>query len=124
MRSVSLRILTAGVALLLPLWAQSTRNTDGQHAGAAKSQAQSWTGALEDAGCKATNPNEKCEISATTKAFGIQTADGKHFKLDDEGNAKVRAALQAQHKDSGDVTATLAGSMEGDMIRVAEVRIH
>lgn len=88
-------------------------------------KSQTWSGALVDADCKGgASEDKKCDISPTTKSFGLQTADGKFYKFDDAGNAKVRAALSANNKTSGMVSATLRGSMSGDTIKVDSVELQ
>jgi hypothetical protein len=90
-----------------------------------KQKSQSWSGTLVDADCITANSAEKkCDVSETTKSFGLQTSDGKVYKFDDQGNAKVRAALSANNKTSGAVMATVKGSMDGDTLKIDTIEIR
>jgi hypothetical protein len=88
--------------------------------------AESWTGTLIDANCKAdSNPgNAKsdlpspCAATASTKVFAIQTADGKLIRLDSAGNAKAAAAVK---NNENKTTATVNGSMDGQMLKVESI---
>ncbi len=82
-----------------------------------------WNGALLDDSCRANDVSARCFISDDTRAFGIQTDDGKYFKLDADGNAKARSALKTQNK-SGEVKASINGSLEGETIKVASVQVR
>jgi hypothetical protein len=121
-------LLTVSVGLMLclsPLGAQSLSSNQweaGQQVQA--QQSQIWTGVLLDAGCKATTPDAKCEITGSTQVFGFQTSDGKYFKLDNDGSAKVRAALEAKGSKTGTVEASLSGKADGDVLKVESVEIH
>lgn len=87
---------------------------------------KTWTGMLHDADCKTSTPQEKCEVTSSTRTFGVMTADGKSYaKLDSDGNTKVRTALQAQkgRAATGAVKASVTGSIDGDMIKVDSVKI-
>jgi hypothetical protein len=46
------------------------------------------------------------------------------LKFDDDGNQKVRAALQVSGKKGGSVAASVTGSHEGDLIKVESVQIR
>jgi hypothetical protein len=83
---------------------------------------QVWTGTLVDAACKAADASGACEVSQETKAFGLQTADGKFYKFDANGNSKAGAALQKAANKTGAISVTVTGSMEGDTIKVASIQ--
>jgi hypothetical protein len=86
--------------------------------------AESWTGKLVDANCKAGegavgNPNSElpasCLISASTKSFAVQTPDGKIYKLDSAGNSKAEQVVKS---NPGKNEITVTGSMNGQMLKV------
>jgi hypothetical protein len=112
------------VGLLLastPMWAQADPGAQRQ----GDQATQTWTGTLVDADCKAAVPRMVCTITASTKSFGLQTADGKFAKLDNDGNEKVRNALESSGKMSGRVRASVSGSLEGDIIKAVDaVKVH
>jgi hypothetical protein len=82
----------------------------------------SWSGTLADAECKATKVSDACEVTKTTKAFGLVTANG-YFMFDMDGNAKVMKALTDAGKADGAVRATITGVAEGKTIKVDAVQI-
>ena len=82
-----------------------------------------WSGLLLDESCRAANSSAQCAVSGETKAFGIQTEDGKYFKLDIGGNNKARAALDASRK-TGEVRASVSGLLDGETIKVATVEVR
>ena len=82
-----------------------------------------WNGSLLDDSCRANNVSARCDISDDTRAFGIQTDDGKYFKFDADGNTKTRTALKTQKK-SGEVKASINGLLDGETIKVASVQVH
>src|SRR6516225_8667381 len=99
MSKLSLLDISAALLFCLgALWAQSAviRTDRGTYVQA--QQSGMWTGTLVDADCKASASNTRCEVSQTSKAFGLHTSDGKYFKLDAESNAKVRAALEVNDR--------------------------
>jgi hypothetical protein len=83
-----------------------------------------WNGSLLDDSCRTQNVSAQCGISDDTKAFGIQTEDGKYFKLDADGNTIARAALKEQKKTDGEVKASVSGSLDGSTIKVASVQVR
>ena len=85
---------------------------------------QSWSGILIDADCRAADAADKCEVTETTKTFGLQTSDGKYMKLDKAGNAKVRAALDGSVTKTGLIKVSVSGSMDGEMLVVDAVQIQ
>jgi hypothetical protein len=101
---------------------------------AAMSYAESWTGKLLDATChersqqnpaesKQKSGLESCDASASTTSFAIQTADGKVYKLDASGNAKASTALKG-NPDNKTPTATISGSMDGQMVKVESISVR
>jgi hypothetical protein len=120
MIKLSLLILADVLLLSTPMWAQADRGalrkTD--------EMTQTWTGTLVDADCKAAMPSMACAITASTNSFGLHTADRKLAKLDNDGNVKVRTALESSGKMSGKVRASVSGLADGDTINVDTVKIH
>jgi hypothetical protein len=66
----------------------------------------------------------KCPVSGTTTAFGLATSDGKYFKFDDAGNSQAGKELQKAGAKTGDVTASVSGTLEGDTIKVQSIQIQ
>ena len=122
-----LLMLSTGAALLMsPMWAQEQQKstTTTTQAQPSTPASQTWTGTLYDADCKTATPNEKCDVRSKTRTFGLMLADGKSAKLDTGGNEKVRTALQARKgKASGEVQASVTGSIDGEVIKVDSVQI-
>jgi hypothetical protein len=98
------------------------------------SYAESWTGKLIDAAChdrSQQNPADSkekgglasCDASASTTSFAIQTSDGKVYKLDASGNAKASTALKG-NPDNKTPTATVSGSMEGEIVKVDSISVR
>ena len=103
------------------------------------SYAESWSGKLIDATCyegqstaakagqkppKVDKLDKDCAPTAATSVFAV-LSDGKIYKLDAEGNAKVAddmrgGALKAD-KD-GDVHIKVTGSRTGDTVSVDKVK--
>lgn len=86
-------------------------------------QSMTWNGTLLDDSCHSTDATAKCEVNDQTKMFGVKTADGKYYKLDIDGSAKVREALNAQKK-TGTVAAAVTGLLDGETIKVSAVQIR
>lgn len=89
--------------------------------------AESWSGKLVDGNCKPSPEATKggplpdsCAVSASTKVFAIQTADGQIYRLDSAGNAKAAAALKA---DASKTEVTVSGSLNGQMVKVESIDI-
>jgi hypothetical protein len=102
------------------------------------SYAETWTGKLVDAACydsKATassagettsklgNIDKECAPTASTTSYAVH-ANGKFYKLDSSGNAKIAADLKSgaiKADKDGDVHASVTGSLEGNTIKVDTV---
>lgn len=136
---------TAAAVMMTPMWAQqqpttipeqqSTAPSESSTAGTQASQQsgtmQTWTLSLYDVDCKAATPSERCEVTPVTKTYGFMTPEGKTYKMSDEDMAKVRKAVQEHEKEakssgqtSKEFKAVVAGTMEGDNIKVDTVRIE
>jgi len=59
-----------------------------------------------------------CQMSG----YGVFTADNKYILLDAEGNKKAVAALKATKK-TDHLTVTVDGDVQGDMIKVASLKL-
>jgi hypothetical protein len=64
-----------------------------------------------------------CALQCAKSGFGIVAADGSFLKFDDNGNAKVLAALQATKK-SDHLRVSVTGERQGETIKVSSVRIE
>ena len=87
--------------------------------------AETWTGKLVDANCHAQNEKKPtpavCAPTATTVSFGIETADGKFYQLDQSGNGKAAAAIKSDvTKDN----VTVMGTMEGKTLKVESLIVN
>jgi len=86
--------------------------------------AETWHGKLLDANCHETKPAPTtCAPAATTSAFGIETADGKFFMLDSEGNGKAMLAIKT---DGSKNDATVTGALEsnGKIVKVETLDVR
>lgn len=87
-------------------------------------QVQTFNGTLVDSECKALqNAAAGCEVTAITRAFGLQLRDGTVFRFDQSGSDKVRAALQSGPKQPGPVTCTVRGAVRGGVLIVQSIEI-
>lgn len=90
--------------------------------------ADSWTGKLIDASCKAKGDSNtqsmSCAATAATTAFGIELSDGRVLNLDADGNMKAAEALKTNKTSNQkvSVTGTLdnTGSVKVDSINIQE----
>jgi hypothetical protein len=89
--------------------------------------ADSWSGQLVAARCmqepyaSKAQPLEGCAPTAGTKVFAVQTADGKMYKLDDEGNRQALVALKENRKLTN---ITVVGSLNGETVQVQSIELH
>jgi len=65
---------------------------------------------------------KKCALACEDGGYGILTAEGKFLKFDAAGNEKAAKALEATSK-TDHLRATVEGSVSGDEIKVASVKI-
>lgn len=88
--------------------------------------AESWTGRLVDAICKASsdgeNPSWSCAATRTTHLYAIELPDSKVLNLDAVGNKKVSATLESIQKT--DLRATVTGSLQGQTVKVESIEIQ
>lgn len=82
--------------------------------------AESWSGRLVDAACYEQSQGKaaSCAPGAKTTSFGIQTSDGKVFKLDASGNTK---AMQLVKTGKPDAEVTISGAMNGETVKVDSI---
>ena len=90
--------------------------------------AETWTGKLIDANCKQDPVAQKdsgssatCAPKATTTVFAIQTADGKIYRLDNQGNSKAATAMKI---DPTKTNVTVSGSFDGQMVKVESIEMQ
>jgi hypothetical protein len=93
------------------------------------------TGILMDKMCSSTavqkgqsfamSHDTKCalEPSCQKTGYGVFTADNKFIALDAAGNAKAAAALRATKK-TDHLMVTVDGDVQGDMIKVATLKLQ
>jgi len=87
--------------------------------------AETWSGTVVDVSCHGkdlASHTKKCAISCSKSGYGLVTADGKFVKFDEAGNAKALEALKTTSKEA-DLKATVAGSLDGDTIKVESISI-
>ena len=65
---------------------------------------------------------KKCALACEDGGYGILTAEGKFLKFDTAGNEKAAKALEATSK-TDHLRATVEGTVSGDEIKVASVKI-
>jgi hypothetical protein len=87
-------------------------------------QEKVFTGTLVDATCKATNPNDKCEVKDGTKEFGLMASDGKYYRFDGGGNSKAAAALRQASGKEGVISASVTGTVNGDILKVDSIQVR
>jgi len=70
--------------------------------------------------------DKDCAPTSSTTAFAV-LSDGKIYKLDDVGNARVaedRQRGKMKPDKDGDVHISVEGKLEGDTMRVEKVKGH
>jgi len=65
---------------------------------------------------------KKCALACEDGGYGILTAEGKFLKFDSAGNEKAAKALEGTQK-TDHLRATVEGTVSGDEIKVASVKI-
>jgi len=92
--------------------------------------AETWSGRLVDAACADQQKTDVCAPTASTTAFAI-SASGKMLKLDAAGNTKASEALKNRENSADrskdpnrEMTATVKGSLNGDVIQVDSIEVH
>jgi hypothetical protein len=92
--------------------------------------AESFSGKLIDANCKAPADQKdqkdsgalaSCAPTRTTTVFSVQTSDGKTYRLDASGNSKAMAAMK---QDPDKTNVTVSGSLDGQTLKVESIEIR
>jgi hypothetical protein len=87
--------------------------------------AESYSGKLIDANCKAPAEEKgalsSCAPTKTTTVFAVQTPDGKTYRLDATGNSKAMASVK---EDPAKTNVTISGSLEGQTLKVESIEIR
>ena len=124
--SLLLALLLGIVLSLTPAWAQENPPKDPPLPEQVQqpAQPQAWAGDLVDAGCRISAPNDKCEVTETTKLFGLQTPEGKYYRFDGDSNTKVLTALKSSDKRTGAIKVSINGSLNGEELKVETVQIR
>jgi hypothetical protein len=84
-------------------------------------RADTWTGKLVDATCKASSEG-RCPATLETHLFAIELPDSKVLILDALGNEKAAGAIKNASKT--DLRATVTGSLEGQTVKVETVELQ
>jgi hypothetical protein len=84
-------------------------------------RAETWTGKLVDATCKASS-EARCPATSETHLFGIELPDSKVLILDARGNEKAAGAIKNAPKT--DLSATVTGSLEGQTVKVETIELQ
>ena len=109
---------------------------------AGASYAENWNAKLLDASCadkgggQTTQTSDRksretlaknCAPTAATTAYAIEASGGKIYKLDPAGNTKVASEMQSgaiKPDNDGDVHVRVAGTLQGDTVKVDTVSGH
>ncbi|HTB11739.1 MAG TPA: hypothetical protein VK752_09215 [Bryobacteraceae bacterium] len=94
---------------------------------AAFAAAQTWSGRLVDAVCKATNEGQdsftaSCGASTATHLFAIELAGAKVLILNAAGNQMAASAVKDLKKT--DLHATVTGALEGQFVNVESIDVQ
>jgi hypothetical protein len=89
--------------------------------------ADTFTGKLVDAICKASNEGKdasmaSCAATAATHLFAIELQNAKVLNLDAAGNEKAASALKNTQKT--DLRATVTGSLNGSTVKVETIELQ
>jgi hypothetical protein len=94
---------------------------DGIHPSATFVRAETWTGKLVDAICKASS-EAGCPATSETHLFAIELPDSKVLILDARGNDKAAGAIHNAPKNEWHATVT--GSREGQTVKVETIELR
>jgi hypothetical protein len=89
--------------------------------------AQTWTGRLVDALCKASNQGTEsaaasCAATKATHLFALELADARVLNLDAAGNEKADDAIRNAQKR--DLRVTVTGALQDQTVKVATIKIQ
>lgn len=85
--------------------------------------ADSFSGTVVDVMCRnkdLAGHTRECAVTCAKSGYGLVTADGKFLKFDEAGNAKALATLKKLSKEK-DLKAKVAGSLNGDVLKVESI---
>jgi|ERR1041385_4312267 hypothetical protein len=94
--------------------------------------AENFNGKLMDAACYDQSKGaQACDATATTSTFAVNVS-GKVYKLDEAGNTKAAEAIKSRADRSadpskattGEVSARITGTMEGQTIKVESIEVR
>jgi hypothetical protein len=95
---------------------------------------ETFTGKLVDAACARQQESVNgCVPTSSTTSFAIAVANGKSYRLNDDGNAKASQALKSRADRMADpsapqlaegVKARVTGTLEGDVIKVESIEVQ
>lgn len=88
--------------------------------------AENWSGTLVDVMCKGkdlASHTAKCGVACAKGGYGLVLADGKFIKFDETGNARALSLLKSTAKEK-DLKAKVAGSRDGETIKVASIELQ
>jgi hypothetical protein len=63
-----------------------------------------------------------CALKCAASGYGIITKDQKFLKFDDQGNAKLKQALQASKKKDH-LRVDVTGDLDNDTLKVTSVKL-
>jgi len=94
--------------------------------------AEDFSGKLLDAACYDQEKGAKpCDATAATSSFAVNVS-GQVYKLDAAGNTKAAEAIKSRadrsadpsKATSGEVSAKVTGTMEGQTIKVQSIEVR
>ena len=118
-RITPLFLILSAIVFTNTLFAQSSEPSPIQPSG--ERTRQVFAGLLLDADCHMADAAGKCDVAATSKAFGLMLPEGKYLGLDADGNAKAKDALKGK---TGAIRASLTGKSDGQMLKVDSIQVE
>ena len=110
-----------GIVLLLAVVALAREGKDVKLTGYVIDNACSTRAAGENGAEKVKNHTVKCAMMAPCAKSGYAVfADGKIYKLDEEGNKKAADILKNTKAEKG-VQVSVEGTLDGDMLKVKSI---
>jgi hypothetical protein len=93
---------------------------------AAVGSAADFTGTVVDVMCRGKDlagHTRECAVTCSKSGYGLVTADGKFLKFDESGNARTLTALKKSAKEK-DLKAKVAGTLDGDVLKVQAIELQ
>ena len=115
-----------GIVLCIAVMAGYAKDLDGKLIDASCYQTRSTSATSGQKPVSLEHIDKDCAPTSSTTTFAI-LADGKVYKLDPSGNARVvedRGRGQIKADKDGDVHISVTGSLEGDTIVVDKIKGH